>query len=183
MNIKEINTEYKATVLFAAIALVVTFLAGILGGVSITVVIIRMIIAGLVFAGIGFAAAFVVKKYVPELMDITSVMEPSETPDVLADEGEAPVTGEYEQAAYAEGGMEPSAGSEGFTEFTGEEFPRVSSKQEQGLDDSLDNPTGNGRVDTSRGKMGKHIIADEKTFQYEPKLMAQAVRTMMKKDE
>ena len=38
-------------------------------------------------------------------------------------------------------------------------------------------------LNTSGGKLGKHIIVENQLNSYEPKLMAQAIRTMMSKDK
>jgi hypothetical protein len=48
------------------------------------------------------------------------------------------------------------------------------------------NSSGNDNMfDTTGGKLGKHIVVDKSSngFGYEPKVMAEAIRTMMSKDK
>jgi hypothetical protein len=178
IDIRGIGAEYRIAAVFAVIAFFVTILGGIIAGVSIGVVVFRVIVSCIIFGGLGFGVVYVLKNYVPEVMDLftsqnSAAGQGPDSVEIPGDEGEADV----------EGAAEGSGSDGGFTELSGEDFPRVSEATDtSAMDESL-NQADSGGMNAKKGKLGKHIISDESKFQYEPKLMAQAVRTMMKRDE
>jgi hypothetical protein len=178
IDIKSIGAEYRTAALFAVIAFFVTILGGIIAGVSAGVGVFRVIVAWVIFGARGFGVVYVLKNYVPEVMDLFASHGPAagqgpDSVEIAQGDGETPGEGASEEA-----------GSEGgFTELSGEDFPRVGGASDtSAMDESL-NSAESGGMNAKKGKLGKHIISDESKFQYEPKLMAQAVRTMMKRDE
>ena len=123
----------------------------------------------------GYGSAFVLKKYVPELYEMISAMvSPSDAesagmnhaaPDLGADA----FNGSAASADLSH--QEASTAHDGFKEIEGEKLAHYTTA-----------PQGGTKVDTAAGKLGKHVIQKERLGRYEPKLMAQAVRTMMGRD-
>jgi hypothetical protein len=70
--------------------------------------------------------------------------------------------------------MEGETASSEFKELNNQSYERLTSVEDQGL---------NNELNVSEGKMGKHIIMQDEFNGYEPKLIAEAVRTMMGKDK
>ncbi|MCP4133264.1 MAG: hypothetical protein GY754_20010 [bacterium] len=174
IDLKSISLEFKASAIFGVAALVLSLLTGVISGVDAGTVAIRAIIITVVFAGIGFGAIMVMKNFVPEFYALFSgdqgSMDIDEEPDV------APPPEEPVPESDAAGSASDEAPSEEFSEFSGSDFPRVDGSEGAGAAD-LD-------AGASSGKMGKHIVVKEEKFaKYEPKIMAEAVRTMMSKDE
>ena len=188
IDIKAIGIEYRIAGIFAGIAFLVSILGGVAAGVSLGVIIFRMIVSSIVFGGLGFGAVFVLKNYVPEVMGIFSSSETAagDNPDAVEIPSDAQASAAEEAAFEGADGEKTEGQSGGFTEFSGDEYPRVNESTDMsGLNDELNSLEAgrSGGMNASKGKLGKHIISTEEKFQYEPKLMAQAVRTMMKKDE
>ncbi len=179
--LKHIGSEIKAAIAFATVAFVLSLFTGLISGVPIGTIFLRAAIMTPIFAGIGYGAILVVKRFVPEIYE----------PVVHEKEGqkareEQDATGidvtldeEPDMTETASGGnmeAETDLGTtEGFSELSGDDIPSVTSGAN--LDDSLETGTGG-----SENKMGKHIVMAE-NMKYEPKLMAQAIRTMMNRDE
>ncbi|MBP7737887.1 MAG: hypothetical protein KA369_18050 [Spirochaetes bacterium] len=181
VSLDKINLEYKSTALFGFTALLLSFVIGLLAGVRWNVVFLRALILMVVFGVIGFGICFILRKYVPEVYELVSslAMLRSAPQDAAAsgaeEHGEAPPdgTGEAEAHDIAEAGTE--AGTPEASEFR--EFDK------EGLAHFSTGPGGSGSINTKSGKLGKHILESEKMAKYEPKIMAQAVRTMMSKDK
>jgi hypothetical protein len=167
---KNLSMEYKASLLFALCALVVSLILGAVFGIGAGTVFMRSLILTIVFAGLGFGVIAVLKRYVPELYSLLNEMNAAPARAEGADEADANARDEA-KAKNAEGPAEESEGENSgktFNELSDEDFTKLTS-----------NVDGAG----SDRKMGKHIIANEKIVSYEPKIMAQAVRTMMRRDE
>ena len=195
--LKNISVEYKATAFFGMCALVLSFLIGIIAGVSGAVVAVRSVVLTVVFSVLGFAVVAIIKKFVPEVYALISKGPGTSSIDVNIEdnaEGETASTGpefnqgisEEEPAGEPEIESEPveTAASSSlavkseFSEFKDDDFPKMHSTG--GSADSGLNVTLNS---SESKKFGKHIMVQDEFFQYEPKVMAEAVRTMMKKDE
>ena len=188
IDVKSIGIEVKGAVILGALALILSMATGLIVGISFGVVLVRALIATIVFGGLGFGAVQVLKKYVPEIGGISLGQEPDGTSLDLDPDGE--VDADFSEGESAEGlgemgAPETEGGGEGFTEMDSDSLPRVA-PQDSELDSPLDTPgeSGGGSMNPAQGQMGKHVIADEDSFvKYEPKLMAEAVRTMLSKDE
>jgi len=170
-TLKNIGIEAKTSAFFAVLALFFSVLIGTINGINAGAVILRSVILTVLFAGLGFAITAVLKKYVPEFYALLT--EPAST-------------GPESERADAAGGEVPP---EGFSEASGAEdtaVPAEDSGKDPGIipvsDDDFNKMLGEGGAESKR-KLGKHIISNEKIISYEPKIMAQAVRTMMKRDE
>ena len=177
INVGNLQIELKTGVFMGLAALVLSFLTGIIAGIPVGTVVLRAFIAMVLFTGIGYGAVTVLKKFVPEI-------------DSLADGGEdaagMPNLGDIEgqDAGNIEDQLDKS-GEEAFSELNTDEIPRVQPGDNE-FEETLSSEKNSGpekRPGSSGRKLGKHIIASEDAFKYEPKLMAEAVRTMMSKDE
>ncbi|HOP63579.1 MAG TPA: hypothetical protein PK358_03480 [Spirochaetota bacterium] len=172
---ENMGIEQKYGAVFGAAAFVLSLLTGLVSGVSFTVTIIRSLIMIPVFFIVGYGTLSVLKKYVPEIYDAlvntagrgVKAGAESET-EIFISETDA-----ADEGAAAE--SESSGGATGeFTELTGKDFDRYKTADDTVLDSTFE---------ASNGKMGKHIIVEEQFNDYEPKIMAQAIRTMMSKDK
>ena len=166
--LESFKLEYKSSAIFGVFAFIVTLIAGISGGLDVSVIIIRILLAIPFFAAIGYGVIYVLKIYVPEIYELLNSIigmrsegEPEEMEVESRPEGEMPESLPGEPAAE-------------FRETRETDYEHIESPMTSDMDASL-NP--------SQGKLGKHIVVNEKFGKYEPKIMAQAVRTMMRKDE
>jgi hypothetical protein len=160
----ELGLEFKSGILFSGIALVLSILAGLIGSVPFGMIIFRSLIIIPLFFFVGFGLFIIVKSFIPEVYDAilnfnrTDEYDSDENTEMSSDEG---IEGENLE-------------EEGFKELTENDYDKVQSTKKDNV------------IDTSGGKLGKHIIVNSKSnpaFGYEPKIMAEAIRTMMSKDE
>jgi hypothetical protein len=180
ISIRSISLGYKASAIFAVLALVLSLVTGFAAGIMWDVVLVRSVILMALFAGIGFGISIIIQKFVPEVYQFLSS---------LAGAGQATDSGEPE-VDLSGMGAEPAAGGEASLpeeniEAGGqaavtlpEEFTEL---EKEGLA-HYSTSSGGTSVNTRSGKLGKHVLEKEKMAKYEPKIMAQAVRTMMSKE-
>src|SRR4030042_3559001 len=83
--LKKLSIEYKSMATFGFIALILSFMIGLLAGVTINIAIVRSILMGMVFSGIGFGTVYVIKKFVPEFYEFISSAEGGKGIDVDID--------------------------------------------------------------------------------------------------
>jgi len=171
---KQMGIEQKYGAVFGLAAFILSLLTGLVSGVSFSITIIRSLIMAPVFFIVGYGTIAVLKKYVPEIYQALasaganlSESGSEEQAEVnLADLQTGGAADEYDESGKEKG--------EEFTEFTQKDFDRYKTTEDSGLDAAFN---------ASGGKMGKHIIVQEQFNSYEPKIMAQAIRTMMSKDK
>ncbi len=169
--IKNLNLEQKAGVFFAATAFFFSLVLGMAFGVGAGTVFLRTGLLTAVFAALGFGIIEVLKRFVPELYAVLSEARIPETergPEAaVSAEGQEIADSGMKEEVNPAGTEEAPKGKSAFTELSNEDFAKLA-----------------GTIDGSDSKkMGKHIISNEKIVSYEPKIMAQAVRTMMRRDE
>ncbi len=167
MQFDQINIDLKIGILLSVIALVLSLVTGFVAGVSAGTVFLRAIIIAAVFFGVGFALVQVLKKFVPEVYEALSAPGPA-MPDAGGNEQQ------YESAPDVEEQYGAENSEQQFTELTEQDFARYSTKEDADLNTTL-NP--------AAGKMGKHVVQQQQFNSYEPKIMAQAVKTMMSRDK
>ncbi len=176
INIGEINIEYKITILFGLGAMVLSFLIGLLAGNAILLVILRTLIFTCAFSAIGFAGLYVIKKYVPEMYEIF----------------DSNYTGQGKSYSSVEENNED-------VDMNMQEESALESKDEiddtkNETDDMNEGPVTTERVDISESDIHLKEIENEnnrldfsgntkQNLKYEPKIAAQAIRTMMKRDD
>ncbi len=167
IKIGELGIELKSGMMFSALALVLSVIAGLAGSVPGGMVLFRSLVITPVFFIVGFGIVLVIKNFVPEIYEILSNPVVSEDPAEKVD-----ITGDFSSGS-SEDISEKS--DTGFSEFTEKDYDRLQTVNDSGLDSALS---------SSDGKLGKHIIVNENQFNsYEPKLMAMAIKTMMSKDK
>ncbi len=172
LKLEGLGIEIKSGLFFAVAGFVFSFITGFVAGISFSVVILRSLVTALIFSFLGYAAVIVLRKYVPEMYEMLSVQEASNQDEVVAQKGES-------EDSFVRGGetfepVEESGDSSGFTGLDDQSYERLTSVQNQDL---------NNELNVAEGKMGNHIIMQDQFSGYEPKLIADAVRTMMSKDK
>lgn len=172
LKLEGLGIETKSGLFFAAAGFVFSFIIGFVSGISFSVVILRSVITALVFSFIGYVAVIILKRYVPEIYEMLSIQDDSRQSDVTEQRVENGNSFTQDDEAFVP--EEESGDNSGFKGFDDKSYERLTSVQDQGL---------NSELNVSAGKMGKHIIMEDQFSGYEPKLIADAVRTMMSKDK
>ncbi len=197
IQVGELGVEFKSGVLFAIFSLVFSILAGFAGGVPLIMILIRALIITPVFFIVGYAIVLVIKKFVPEVYEAISNLKGSpedaaEKVEISFDSADSAYPSDSnESPGYPvdEGSVKPDSGFSEFTEKdyerlqtvkdsdriqTVKDYDKMQTVNDSGLDSVLHN---------SGGKLGKHLIVENQLNSYEPKIIAQALRTMMSKDK
>lgn len=170
ISLKRIQWEYKLSIFLGMTALILSPVLSLIAGNSIGVVVIRALIFGFIFAALGFGIVFVLKIFVPELYSL--LFSDNNSGDIeMGEDGSDDVS----HSPIPSDDLEMKESTESVSES---DMPDEDAGSSLGVNNSqeshLDNPEG--------GKMGKHVL-EEKGFDFEPKVMAEAIRTMMSKDE
>ena len=166
----ELGIEYKSGLIFSVIALILSIAAGLTGSVPIGAIIFRSLVIIPLFFLVGFGVFMIMKKFVPEVYEM--VLNFSGSEDNVTEDGDM-YSNNPEEAA----GEYSENSEENFTEFKEADFEKIH---------TADSSDENAAFDTSGGKLGKHIVVDKASdgfAGYEPKIMAEAIRTMMSKDK
>lgn len=169
MQIDSIQIEFRAGLFLSVIAFVLSFATGFISGIALGTVIFRGVIFAVVFFAVGFGGLQILKKLVPEVYEAISSVQLSApgTGDAGIESADLQVGDPVQSFADGES-------DSGFTEFTEKDFDRYTTPSDTNLESTL-NP--------AQGKMGKHIMVQQQFNAYEPKIMAQAIKTMMSKDK
>ena len=186
ISLKSLGIEYKAGSVIGLSALVLSLLIGLLSGNEFLYSVGRAFFFGVLFALMGFGGVFLLKKYVPEVLQIAEIgsavkpVDTSENVEVVADNAavsgtsgfvsSAPVN-ESEKSEEMADTVPGQKGSVPQFEPLGEYFKKDSASDALSSDDLGE-----------ASKMGKHLLK-EKKIDFEPKIMASAIRTMMSKDQ
>lgn len=176
MNMGDIQLEYRSGAVFGLVALVLSAIAGAAAGNGALSVIGRSLVLMFVFAALGYLAVYVIRKYVPEvfeaLISLHDAVDEEELKELPVEDGKAPQASDTrDEALPADGspGEEPDAPQtpprqEGFVPFKEGDFTAYSSAK------------------PDEGELGKHFF-EQKNIRYEPKIMAEAIRTMIARDK
>lgn len=192
--IGDLAIEGKVGIIIGFLAFLFSLLTGIIAGIKFYHVFLRSVIMGPVFGVIGLSLVLVLKKFVPEIYDaISSSMNKIETgirssdmPDLkikddeMADAQEKAVFSEQQEARPEKAeppyeNIQKVPSDDSFTEFSPNDFSKVS------VADGQARAEGSQTMD--KGKLGKHLFSKENVVKYEPKVMAQAIRSMISKDD
>ncbi len=182
INMNEISLELRFSAVLGIIALVLSFLVGVIAGNSAGQVVLKTLSFTVVFLAIGYLAAFVIRKYVPEMYDYLS-----SPPQISLDKsaGDAKAMPGPISVTASEGDEEESLADEGIEEAMAVKKPGKPDEEElsggfvpfnQSSFDAYSTEK------TEKGDLGKHLF-EERKIKYEPKIMAEAIRTMMSRDK
>jgi hypothetical protein len=145
---------------FAILGAIISSVCGFLVGNRIGYIFFVSLISTFAFGGLGFGIFSVLQKKVPEFLEFLSTFS------IGGFGGE----GHADDFDHDHAGMESSSAS-------------GTSSDDYGVQ-----PMGDAAMDAKlamakSGKFGDHIIVDKIAIKNEPKLMAEAIRTMMAKDD
>ena len=161
---EKLGWEIKFPVILSLVSFFLSLIAGIVSGNPAGVVFFRAILFAVIFGVAAAAGLYVLKKYVPEIYDVIFSNLPSKETIEADISPETPQSGVVE-GEYLQAGTESS-------EYSGDAEEAKPAFVPSGLDS----------ITSSDGtSMGKHVL-EEKGLKYQPKIMAEAIRTMMSKD-
>ncbi len=145
---------------FAILGAVISSVCGFLVGNRVSYIFFVSLLSTFAFGGLGFGVFSVLQKKVPEFLEFLSTFS------IGGFGGE----GHADDSFHDHDGTEPSSVSGASSDDFG-----VQSVGDQAMDAKL--------AMAKSGKFGDHIIVDKIAIKNEPKLMAEAIRTMMAKDD
>jgi hypothetical protein len=177
INYKNIGVEYLTGALFGLFALLISLLIGFIAGNRITLIIFRTFLNTLIFSAIGAACIFIIKKFVPEMYQVISMSNGTESIEIN--------TNDLSDKAGSDNRVNVSGAPENADVSSHEHGNREDSELENEFNAIDKQTSGNSSFDM-KGDNSDNISRDvikDKTVRYEPKIAAQAIRTMMRKDE
>ncbi len=201
--------DWKIVVIFAAGAFFLSVTAGIIGGVSAGVILLRALAGGIIFGGFGYLLQFLLlPKFLPELLESggdsgdTGVHEVSgSNVDIVIDDNEPAVdTAAAESRSTEEpdefsesGGDVPETGvsmeeeaeisSGGASEIVSSEIETGDSGELPNID-AFSDVFNSVEVDADKGaSLTGAVSVDIMGQQEDPGTVAKAIRTIMKKDQ
>lgn len=146
---------------FAVIGFIISLFSGIMVGNRITHILTVTLISTVLFGALGYGLYAFLQKQVPQFIDFLQELEMN--------------SGIYD---YETGSEKETIDSFSNTVSTGSKSGSSYSSSSGGSD-GYDMP----RTPPKNGKFGDHIIVDNIEIKNEPKLMAEAIRTMIARDE
>ncbi len=182
-SLKDTNKEYLISAGIGLLGMVLSILIGILSGNNISTVIFRSVISVILLSLICFACIYVIKKYVPEIYEAINSARNSENSvvDVEDSAGKAVNKGENADRENANNTY-PEESASSIPDMTAA-VNREDSKLEREFTDIEKQAENQSSInDNIPGKKSGDFFRDRK-INYEPKIAAQAIRTMMKRDE
>ena len=182
VTIESIKFEYKAGAVLGGIALVLSVIVGLAAGNTFVYSFGRAVFLGIVFALLGAGLIILLKKYVPELFEITVSVDSGAGGQVAAADagnGGSSFSAGVTVADGSSAGVSAFDSSAGSSGGTGEQGFVPLGEYVAGQ-----NSLGDEHLQTKgREKLGKHYLQDKKGMKFEPKILAEAIRTMMSKDQ
>lgn len=172
---REFGPEVKAAAFFGAGSFFLSLVIGLAAGNTLGNAFLTSFVMALVFSILGYAAVTVVKRFVPELFE---VFAGASAPGAGEYPGEAPVSPERADSRPVEG----DSGETGEAVEGGEKAAEMKSGIDFEPVDSASYARYSTKPEMAEGKLGKHIVVNQKKVKYEPKIVAEAIRTMMKRD-
>ncbi len=183
-KILRISLEGRVAIIFGILAFFVSLSFGIMVGNKIGILFSRVLFFTVLYAVIGYGSLLIIKRLVPEVYEILDqsfelskkslnqeesiVVKPDESSGIREKStirGDSSAVDEVYATGSAVSGTSDATYNEVFTPLGVKDFTNLSTR------------------DSKPKKMGKHIVLDDKKIQYEPKIMAEAIRTMLKRDK
>jgi len=163
-----LSIKVKAAIVLAVLALIASVIASFFSGAVMSIIIIRIVIAVIVFAVMGYCVGYIIIRYVPEIMALFRIGVEGDSEFNGVESGESDNYGQEQEQEYGHEQDFVSEDGSGFSEMRADDLPNLS---------------GSDSLDPSEGRLGRHLLNTEEVMRHEPTLMAQAIRTMMSKDE
>ena len=203
-DIKEINVRYevKIGIIYALVAFLVVFIVGLLNHIEFKIIMKRILISELFFIPMGLMIGYIFKSVIrgkPPQEDESSENNIQNSTDVdtaekedkigktIHDKMDDKINGKNENEIITEGGSRETPDKDGIDimENVKDEvdIPNMIVTDNEGNPPEM-NVTDEykGLKEQSTSSLGKHIIVNDKKIINDPKLMAEAVRTMMNKE-
>jgi hypothetical protein len=171
-SFRELGLELQTAVVFGTLSLILSLVIGIASGNNVGNALVTSLILMLVFSGLGYGIIMVVRNFVPELLVVFNARHD------VDHTGDA-INLNPDQSQEAIGQDSYGEGLEG--EDSGVPGDRAGDKDFEPLDSNEMKQYRTGS-EASDAKIGKHIVVDQKKIKYEPKIVAEAIRTMMRRD-
>ena len=146
---------------FAVIGAIISTTCGFLVGNRIGYILFVSSISTFAFAGLGFGVYTVLEKKVPEFLEFL---------------------GGLSIGGFGSGGEEGDMDEAGASSMASSDSGSLSS-DDFGVQSGAESAAEAKLAMAKSGKFGDHIIVDKIAIKNEPKLMAEAIRTMMAKDD
>ncbi|MBN2402535.1 MAG: hypothetical protein JXN64_09045 [Spirochaetes bacterium] len=180
ITLKNINIEYLAAMGFGLTGLVLSLFAGFFSGNSISVILFRAFITAIILSIVGFICLFIIKKFVPEIYQIINSIFNNESADINVDSSNEK---SYEKAEGDNLGNMSSDTAE-FSEINENLAANRTDTDLESQFNTIDkiDSSSSLNADMTPGAVSHSGFKDNK-IKYEPKIAAQAIRTMMKRDE
>ncbi|HOE20959.1 MAG TPA: hypothetical protein PKJ69_08375 [Spirochaetota bacterium] len=178
-KITEISPEAKVSLIFGLLAFIVSLFFGLVVGNRIVILFVRVLFFTVIYATIGYASMLVIKHFVPEVYEIlNNLLNIGQSLDTVTESSAEMMQSEDKSSDDYEKGevvVSSDSGNESINRGTtyNEAFTPLEAKDFTAFTTEESKPK----------KMGKHIVLDDKKIQYEPKIMAEAIRTMIKRDK
>ncbi len=180
INLRNIDVEYLTGALFGAFALILSVLIGFISGNRISLILFRTFVNVILFSIIGTACMFVIKKFVPEIYQIIDSVNSAENVEVKSEELTNESVNEAENSNEIKSNINESAA---------QDIPSHDNRDDAELEREFSgvdkHPAEFSSFDVKEKDL--NIISrdnqHDRRMKYEPKIAAQAIRTMMKKDE
>lgn len=184
LDLKQIEIEYKISAIFAGIAFIISLLLGFISGNNIGLILIRSFISLFIFLLLGYSAIFIIKRFVPEVYQLFQASDVIiNNDDTQIDINEASGKGIEESA---KGDRQEEIDSK--SPDTSSDTYSVNTAKDDDFEDeisSVDKSSLSNSEPSSGTIIGKSKLESDfmQKIKYEPKIVAEAVRTMMKKDD
>lgn len=168
------NTRLLATV-FAGIAFIATFFAGLFGGVGFGMILMRALLFALLLGMVGFGAGFLLERFAAEAW--SGQGDTARTDEELTESGDT-----TDASSEAPGSMvDYTVGQDVQEEY--EPGPKADLEHLPDSDEHVSIPSPPKGSRRGGEVVGNYRIIDDKKFPDDPEDYAKAVRTMMRKDD
>jgi hypothetical protein len=179
------NKEYLISAGIGIIGLVLSLFVGIFSGNSISTVIFRAFITAILLAIVSFASLFIIKKFVPEIYLIINSISNIENADINVENSTVKVDKKVDsndnENANPVNPEESSSTIQDETLAVNQEDTKLE-REFSNIENRIDDYSSLDADDKVPGMNSRDFFKDRK-IKYEPKIAAQAIRTMMKRDE
>lgn len=172
-SFRELGLELKTAVVFGTASLALSLIIGMMSGNNFGNALLTSVILMMVFSGLGYGIIIVLRNFVPEFLELFNTgSNVDRTGDTisLTDDQPSEFTGAVEGEGDSDSGESEVFGRKAGDSIDFEPIEMKGMKQYR---------TGS---ETPEPRLGKHIVVDQKKVKYEPKIVAEAIRTMMRRD-